>query len=127
VKPVRTAESNLVYVGPPGTDVKDLHCYRARRGVILSVWQLSPEDRELVARGANVLLTISTEPIPPVAVSLTWAKGVGEDAPELEERMAALRRRRVRIVNECICGHPPHPGRSCEVCEHAVQELGPRP
>lgn len=85
MKPVRTEGSNFVYVGPPG--VGDLHCDRIRPGVIQSVWQLTDQERGLVAQGANILLTIATEPIPPVAVDLTWQKGIGEDAPELHQRL----------------------------------------
>jgi hypothetical protein len=40
VKPVRTAESNLVYKGQT-PDVADLHCERLRPGLIASVWWLT--------------------------------------------------------------------------------------
>lgn len=92
MKPVRTASSDMVYVGPPG--IGDLHCQRVVPGRIRSVWYLTPEERAAVAAGANIGLDIVTEPIPPVAVFVIEEQGVGEDAPDVAERLrlvAALR------------------------------------
>ena len=83
MKPVRTARSNFVYTGPPG--VRDLHCER-REGMVLSVWQFTAEERRLIAGGANVELTVLFEPIPPMALTLTDAEGIGEDSPAVLER-----------------------------------------
>jgi hypothetical protein len=90
VKPVRTAESNLVYKGQT-PDVADLHCERLRPGLIASVWWLTPGEREAIARGANIRLEIFTEPISPVRLGVTPEQGVGEDAPDMLERIDALR------------------------------------
>lgn len=69
MKPVRTAGSNMVYTGPT-PDIGDLHCERITPGVIRSVWWFTPAERESIARGANLSLTIMGEPIPPVSLHL---------------------------------------------------------
>lgn len=90
MKPIRVASSNLVYTGPPG--VGDLHCRREAPGLITSIWRPSPEERQAIAEGANLLLYIHAEPIPPVGLSVTGEEGVGEDAPELADRLEEWRR-----------------------------------
>lgn len=89
MRPVRTAESNLVYVGPT-PDIRDLHCQREAPGVITSIWWLTDREREAIGRGANIRLTILTEPIPPVSLGVIDSAGIGEDAPELLARLEAL-------------------------------------
>lgn len=86
MKSVRTAASNLVYVGPPG--VGDLHCERIQQGLIASVWQLSADERRAIAAGANVKLWVYQEPIPAVSLEVVDERGVGEDAPDVAERLA---------------------------------------
>lgn len=86
MKPIRTATSNLVYVGPPG--VGDLHCDRIAAGIIQSAWRPSPEERAAIAEGAAVLLTIWAEPIPPVSLGVVVDGGIGEDSPEIAARLA---------------------------------------
>lgn len=86
MRPVRTAQSNMVYQGPT-PDVGDLHCQRLTPGIIASVWEPSPEERARLAAGANIRLVIWGEPIPPVAVEVRDEPGVGEDAPELRARL----------------------------------------
>ena len=90
MKPVRTATSNMVYQGPT-PEVSDLHCERVQLGTIRSVWWLTPVEREAIARGANIALTISTEPIPPVSLGLSFDDGVGEDSPDKLLRLHNLR------------------------------------
>lgn len=90
MRPVRTAHSNLVYVGPPG--VADLHCERVQRGVIRSVWHLTEEEPRAIAAGAGIALTVFREPVPPVALEVTFEQGIGEDAPEALDRLEQLRR-----------------------------------
>jgi hypothetical protein len=90
MKPVRTASSNLVYVGPT-PEIGDLHCERIQPGMIRSVWWFTPQEREEIANGANLSLTILTEPIPPVSLHLIGDAGVGEDAPDVLARLEALR------------------------------------
>lgn len=85
MRPVRTLHSNMVYVGPPG--ISDLHCERLEPGRILSVWELTPEERAAVASGSNISLVVSTEPHPPVMLLVTGDQGVGEDDPAARERL----------------------------------------
>jgi hypothetical protein len=91
VTPVRTDESDLVYRGPT-PEIRDLHCHREQLGVITSVWWLTPDERAAIAAGANLRLTIATEPIPPVTLELTDVQGIGEDAPDVLERLDHFRR-----------------------------------
>lgn len=90
MKPVRTASSNLVYRGP-SPEIMDLHCERLAPGQIRSVWWFTPAEREAIAAGANLSLTILAEPIPPVALHLIRDDGVGEDAPDILARLELLR------------------------------------
>lgn len=88
MKPVRTEASNLVYMGPT-PDIGDLHCEREEIGRIRSVWWFTPAERRAIAAGGNLRLVILTEPIPPVSLGITDEQGVGEDAPEVLERLEA--------------------------------------
>jgi hypothetical protein len=90
MRPVRTASSNLVYVGPT-PDIGDLHCERLAPGRIRSVWWFTPAERRSIAEGANLSLTILGEPIPPVSLHLIRDAGVGNDAPDVLERLETLR------------------------------------
>ena len=89
MKPVRTASSNMVYVGPT-PDIGDLHCERLQPGMVRSVWYLSRRDREAIANGANLSLTVLMEPIPPMGLNLINDAGVGEDAPDVLDRLEQL-------------------------------------
>lgn len=89
MKPVRTASSNLVYTGPT-PEIGDLHCERLSPGVIRSVWWFSDYERERIAAGANLSLTVMGEPIPPVSLHLIADAGIGEDAPDVLRRMDVL-------------------------------------
>lgn len=90
MKPVRTAESNMVYVGPT-PEIGDLHCERLQPGMIRSVWWFTPQEREAIAKGANLSLTILGEPIPPVSLHLIASDGIGEDAPDVLSRLEQLK------------------------------------
>jgi len=89
LKPVRTAESNLVYAGPT-PEIGDLHCQREEPGRITSIWWFTPAERRAIGDGANLRLTILGEPIPPVSLGITRSPGIGEDAPEALDRLAQL-------------------------------------
>jgi hypothetical protein len=91
MKPIRTADSNLVYTGPPG--VGDLHCQRIEPGVIRTVWHFSKSEREAIAQGATLALEIFTEPVPPVGMAVGWEQGIGEDAPDVLPRLEQLQDR----------------------------------
>lgn len=83
MKPIKTDRTNFTYKGPT-PDVMDLPVERATvdgaetksgsldgAGVVFSVWEPSPEEREFVARGGNIKLGIyGMEPIPPVSLQI---------------------------------------------------------
>lgn len=79
----------MVYYGPT-PDIGDLHCQRIEPGRIRSVWEFTDEERAAIADGANLSLTILGEPIPPVSLYITGDQGIGEDAPEVRQRMRDL-------------------------------------
>lgn len=73
MKPIQTANSNFVYLGPRG-DIGNLPCQRAP-GVVLSVWELTDAERIMIANGAQVRLGIyGVEPIPPVMLDIVNEK-----------------------------------------------------
>jgi hypothetical protein len=89
VNPIRTPISTSVELGVPGTDVAPLPSWRefdARRGatVVASIWEPTPEERAAIAAGANLMLAIWQDPIPPVSLSVVQ----GEEF----ERLVALER-----------------------------------
>jgi hypothetical protein len=86
MKPIRTAESNMVYVGP-SPEVGDLHCQRVRPGLIRSIWRPSAADLAMLNAGGNVYLEIMAEPIPPVALGVTIEDGIGEDSAAFARRL----------------------------------------
>lgn len=89
MRPVATARSNMVYLGPE-PEIADLHCERMERGVIASVWDPDPAERAAIANGANVKLFIWGEPIPPVMLTVVDEPGTTEDAPEIRARLREL-------------------------------------
>lgn len=93
MRPVHTARSNFVWTGPSGsTDVGDLHAHVNREaGETESVWELTPTERERIAAGANVLLTVWGRH-PPVSVAVTDQQGDGEDSAENAAACASGRR-----------------------------------
>ena len=78
MRPVRTATSNVKYVGQG--EIGDLHGTRLQRGIVVIVWELEPDERALIAQGMNLALTIFNEPLPPVSLSLTPELEREEDA-----------------------------------------------
>lgn len=93
MKPVRTEDSNVVYVGPADSDIGDLYAQRIgdRPGHVRSVWTFTPGERRAIARGANVALDVLAEPIPPVRLEVTEEQGTGGDAPDVQARLHELR------------------------------------
>lgn len=88
MRPIKTERSNFVYKGDEerGGEVMDLPCQRAEVSgpgdpwdgarVVYSVWEPSPDERELVAKGGNIRLGIyGMEPIPPVSVEIVEEGG----------------------------------------------------
>jgi hypothetical protein len=58
MKPIRTPESNTVYVLPGGTEDNDLHAEQLPEGIVKSVWTATEEERALIAGGARLVLLI---------------------------------------------------------------------
>lgn len=92
MNPVRTEWTEMVYRGTD-PEVGDLWCHRHEPGVILSVWEPTDDERRVLINGGRVVLTVMTEPIPPVALYVLddeRTRPVGKHQykviPELEER-----------------------------------------
>jgi len=69
VRPVRTPTSTAVYSLPGGNEDNFLYGEYVD-GTLKSVWELSPEERTLLAGGARVSLFIFGSLVPPVALSI---------------------------------------------------------
>lgn len=71
--PIQHEHSNSVMLGPKGTDVVDLHVELVEgdgQTVVMSTWDLSEDQRQRVADGAQITLIVFQYPMPPVAVAL---------------------------------------------------------
>ena len=96
MRPIRTRKTTGIYGAPLGheKEIGGLPYYREKSGVgegtqVVSVWTFSPEERDYIARGANLVLGIlGMEPIPPVSLSLRggpedeWFSEIDEPAKE---------------------------------------------
>jgi hypothetical protein len=76
VKPRRTHRSNKVYSLPGGTEDNDLWVEVAKERdvnwpVIRSTWEPSEEERQAIAAGANIELSVSGGAMPPVSLNVT--------------------------------------------------------
>jgi hypothetical protein len=82
VRPVRTVNSNFVYKGPE-PDIYDAWVERRPESrVVYLVWEMDPEERNAIARGAQIKLGIfNMEPIPPVSLSITTEDEVTDPDP----------------------------------------------
>src|SRR5690606_28717626 len=74
VRPIRTKTNTETYRGPMPS-IADLPFHRKDGGVV-STWELTPEEREMIANGANIEFVCFSEPHPPISLSVT---GDGED------------------------------------------------
>lgn len=70
MKPVKPLDANMIYRGPT-RDIGDLECTRVRPGHIRTEWRLSADELVYVMAGANVVLEIVGEPIPPLSLNVT--------------------------------------------------------
>jgi hypothetical protein len=88
--PIRTRKTTGIYGAPPGLEAQigGLPYYRQKTGIgdsteVVSVWTFTPEERDYIARGANLVLGIvGMEPIPPVSLSLRdgeWFEAIPPD------------------------------------------------
>jgi hypothetical protein len=73
MKPRRTPHSNAVFRLDGGTEDNDLWVQRSTSGVghLLSVWELTDDERRRVAAGENVYLVVWGHDMPPVALGVT--------------------------------------------------------
>jgi hypothetical protein len=77
-RPIRTTESNFTFLGP-SSNVADLPGQREAGRRFYSVWKLSDEEREAIAKGGNLELGIYCDPIPPVSIVVTDVPEVAVD------------------------------------------------
>lgn len=66
--PVKFASAETVYRG--SGEVGDLWCERLEPGVIRSVWEPTEEERAVIAAGGRIVLTLASEPIPPISMQV---------------------------------------------------------
>lgn len=74
MNPRRTARTNAVFELPGGTAENDLPVERVVTDgevVLRSVWELTPEERQAIAGGANLELYVWARRPPPVALATT--------------------------------------------------------
>lgn len=72
MKPRRTHESNFTFTLEGGTEDNDLWVHRdTENGLITSTWVPTEEERQAIANGANIALTIWGAGMPPVALNLS--------------------------------------------------------
>lgn len=66
--PIRTEQANVVYRGPRD-DIGDLWVQRdAQLGGVFATYELTDEDRAMLAQGGHLELGIYCEPMPPVSL-----------------------------------------------------------
>jgi hypothetical protein len=65
VKPIKTLQTNFIYGMPAGQKGDDLPCVITSDGRTISTWELSPEERERLARGGHLELHVWMRPPPP--------------------------------------------------------------
>lgn len=70
MRPIRHLGSNFVYRGPT-SNIGDLWVHRDGEGGVFAVYELTDEDRALIAAGAHIELGIYQEPMPPVSMRVT--------------------------------------------------------
>jgi hypothetical protein len=80
-EPITTPKTTGIYGAPPGHEesIGGLPYWRATNEyggtTVYSVWTFSEDERRAIAEGANLVLGILHEPIPPVSMSLHKAEG----------------------------------------------------
>lgn len=72
--PFKTPYSNALLRGPEGSDVGDLDVElrpdERGQAVSASAWELTERQREWIAAGAHIRLSVWQHPIPPLAVAV---------------------------------------------------------
>lgn len=109
LRPVRHEHSNIIMLAPPGTAISDLHAELVadedRNPIVLSTWELTAEQRQRVAEGAQVTLMIWEYPMPPVALAIDNVTPIEETRDEDDRRSAP-------DANEAAVRADFHPDRS---------------
>lgn len=68
-KPVYFPQANFTLLGPAGTDVLDLHCYRGQ-GNFVSCWELSDDELEEVIKTRRIFVGVQgAQTAPPIWVA----------------------------------------------------------
>jgi hypothetical protein len=74
MKPIKTPETNVVFKLPGGTDENNLPVYMGNNEhdekVIISTWELSDEERKVIAEGGMVSLCVWGDGTPPVSLAV---------------------------------------------------------
>lgn len=88
MKPAETVDSTTVFCLPGGSQENDLPVERATTPtgdpVIRSTWVPTDEEREAIANGENIELTVFGRSTPPVAMRITDVELIEQDRPEPE-------------------------------------------
>lgn len=74
LQPMKTPHSNSVLKGPPDTDVGNLDCELGPDDdghmVTASAWNLTQDQRNRIAAGAHLRMSVWQHPIPPLALAV---------------------------------------------------------
>lgn len=74
MRPRRTPDSNVVFSLPGGTEDNDLWLCRTTTEdddpVLMSIWELDDDERQIIARGGCVRLIVWGAGTPPVAIGV---------------------------------------------------------
>lgn len=98
-EPITTRKTTGVYGAPPGHEdsISGLPYWRVQNEyggtTVYSVWAFTEGERRAIASGANLVLGIVGEPIPPV--SLGVRKAEGDVAPVAPRNVAMTRQREI--------------------------------
>lgn len=68
VAKVIEGQPDVIYHGPPGTDIRDLSVCQFG-GYLISRWKPDAHERELIAQGGDVFLLIEGDAQPPVLIT----------------------------------------------------------
>jgi hypothetical protein len=87
MRPIKFEGADVVYLGPT-PDIGDLWVRRVQPGRVEAVYELTDEDRALIAAGGRVRIGIYTEPMPPISlavISEAECRPVGEHPWKIHE------------------------------------------
>lgn len=90
MEPIRTARSNIVYIGP-SPDVGDAWT-ESEPGTAWLVWEPTEEERAAIAGGANLRLGVHQHPMPPVSLGISHERRLSPEGAEWCDRARAILR-----------------------------------